>query len=196
MHPKRNLFCLCFLLVAALVPVMSGCDAQQPYPHHHQQPGWNVDVNGAGWNVDINGQSPQRNPYFPNVRPAPVQPRQPIFQQPRQPILQPPQLCPGGRCPARSIDSVGEAEAVASTVAVKQGSCKCLRCMRPTVGADWHSLWTPAGDVATYLCNECWDRTTPEEHAGYLRLVLQRAKLPDEKREPFVAALKSTIATD
>ncbi|QDV68020.1 hypothetical protein Poly24_17260 [Rosistilla carotiformis] len=62
MHPKRNLFCLCFLLVAALVPVMSGCDAQQPLQHHQQQPGWNVDVNGAGWNVDINGPLPQTKP--------------------------------------------------------------------------------------------------------------------------------------
>ncbi|WP_417745082.1 hypothetical protein [Rosistilla oblonga] len=66
--------------------------------------------------------------------------------------------------------------------------------MRHTVGADWHSLWTAGGDVATYLCKDCWRRTTPEEHAGYLRLTMQRAKLPEAKQQPFVAALKSEIA--
>ena len=49
--------------------------------------------------------------------------------------------------------------------------------------------------MATYLCKDCWERTTPEQHAGYLRLIMQRAKLDGEKRKPFEMALKSAMST-
>lgn len=45
----------------------------------------------------------------------------------------------------------------------KTGGYACAACGRITVGDQWATQWTEEGTPISFMCRECWDKSTPEQ---------------------------------
>ncbi len=80
--------------------------------------------------------------------------------------------------PANTVSSTAAAE-------VKTGVYGCSKCGKPTVGQDWHQVWTRDGASALYLCERCWEASTPAQRKLHLERYLEKHGLAERTKEAF-----------
>ena len=100
----------------------------------------------------------------------PSQPSTPIVYTPAQPA-------------ATKPDPLNEA---------KTGSYACQRCKQGKVGTLFHTSWTEAGRPVTYLCVDCWERSTPRERVEHFEAWYAPQSI-DLRTE---AAMRSAVVSD
>lgn len=72
---------------------------------------------------------------------------------------------------------------------VKTGVYGCSKCGQPTVGQDWHQVWTREGTSALYLCERCWEASTPAQRKLHLERYLEKQGINDAAK----AALREAV---
>ena len=94
-------------------------------------------------------------PFVPIYRPTPVWHPTPK-PAPKPAVITPAVHKPATAKPAKQNDGV------------REGVFHCVRCKKPTVGRQWHELWTDHGTPLTCLCEGCWQRTSASEKREHL----------------------------
>lgn len=59
----------------------------------------------------------------------------------------------------------------------REGAFKCFRCERPTVGAEFHELWSDDGTSLTCICQQCWRSMSVTEKRSTLERYIKQTKL-------------------
>lgn len=90
-----------------------------------------------------------------SARPAALEPYR-VPRVPEQPLLADDPSFPGYRV----RPAVPEFEKRSDR---KTGGYACSACGRLTVGDQWATQWTEEGTPISYMCRECWDKSTPEQ---------------------------------
>lgn len=78
----------------------------------------------------------------------------------------------------------------------REGVFQCMRCRRGHVGAAWHTLHTPNGGAATWLCVRCWSETNHAERMQYLHQYFDVLKAPESQRRAFIVAMNGLGSDD
>lgn len=78
----------------------------------------------------------------------------------------------------------------------REGVFHCMRCRRGHVGAAWHTLHTPSGGAATWLCVRCWSQTSHAERMQYMHDYFDRLKFSDNQRRAFIVAMNALGSED
>jgi ribosomal protein L37AE/L43A len=156
-----------------------GCCPQQRGYFDGDTHGVEVGAGGSGYPVNslaqnetksgvtVDGDSEEKNGIC-----LPCQPAVPYHQpQSHQLAAQPPRL-------------------VSPANEVKQGTFRCEKCQRPTVGRDWQEIWADDGTSLMCMCKECYRTSTPLQREVVLRNFLSRTGIDPKKRPSIEAAVR------
>lgn len=98
---------------------------------------------------------------------------------PNRPTVSPPAV----RVPVPSPTFVpNPAPTMTANTEIRQGVFRCSRCNKPTVGEDWHELWTDDDTSLMCLCESCWQVSTAAEKRAYLSAHVESSNLPATQR--------------